>query len=486
MHSGGEAVNPLASQAKPVLLLVDDDPLIAESLALALEDDYVVCTTASRNKTRTLLQSADVLPALALVDLGLPPTPHAPDEGFTLINELLAFNQQIRILVLSGQSEHENIQHALTLGAVDFIPKPCDIELLRARLRHQLMLLEAEAQVEAQSPAAETALLGDSTAMQTLRSLIGQFADSPFSILIEGESGSGKELVARQLHAESGRANEPFLTINCAAFTPELLEAQLFGHARGAFTGATSNKAGFFEAAGTGSLLLDEIGELPLDLQSKLLRVLENGEYYRLGETRPRQSNCRIIAATNRDLRAEVHAGRFRQDLFHRLSVLTISVPPLRERAGDCLILLDYFCRIYAPQAQPFRLDSSAQQLLTSYAFPGNVRELRNIVIRLLTRYPGSLVDADRLRPELEVAVRTAAELAAGAVPDSGGEDAVESDLQSTGFDLDVRLRQWEQRYIDVALRLSEGNLSRAARLLGINRTTLYSRIERLGKTDDG
>jgi len=477
MQSGSEAASEAASRDKPGLLLVDDDPLIAESLALALDDDYHVQTASTRNKTKSLLQDTETQPVLALVDLGLPPSPHAPDEGFALISELLAFNRQMRILVLSGQSERENIQHALTLGAVDFIPKPCDIALLKARLQHQIMLLEAEETAAEQAPQEENILLGDSAAMRMLRSLITQFADSPFSILIEGESGSGKELVARQLHAESARAEQPFLTINCAAFTPELLEAQLFGHARGAFTGAASARTGFFEAAGDGSLLLDEIGELPLDLQSKLLRVLENGEYYRLGETQPRRAAARIIAATNRDLRAAVRAGSFRQDLFHRLSVLTISVPPLRERERDCLELLKHFCSIYALEAQPFSLSAQAEKLLLDYLFPGNVRELRNIVIRLITKYPGATITAEQLQAELESPVD-----GSNKNPSGSPAGSVDQDLLAGEFDLDTRLREWEQQYIDAALRLSEGNLSKAARLLGINRTTLYSRIQRLSK----
>lgn len=347
------------------------------------------------------------------------------------------------------------------------------------------MLLDAEVRAESAGSTEETTLLGDSTAMQMLRSLISQFANSPFSILIEGESGSGKELVARQLHAESGRTEEPFMTINCAAFTPELLEAQLFGHARGAFTGAATARAGFFEAAGDGSLLLDEIGELPLDLQSKLLRVLENGEYYRLGETQPRQARCRIIAATNRDLRAAVRSGSFRKDLFHRLSVLTLGVPPLRERDSDCLILLDYFCRIYAPQAQPFKLSEQARKQLSDYAFPGNVRELRNIVIRLLTKYPGAGVGPEQLQAELESSTFIDTGLSALRTEGQSSTDDAERDLQTPGFNIDSRLRLWERRYIDAAMHVSDGNLSKAARLLGINRTTLYSRIQRLSKEDE-
>lgn len=477
MQTGSEAVDQSPSTGKPGLLLVDDDPLIVESLALALAGNYTVHTASGRSQSKKLLQSLEAQPVLALVDLGLPPTPHEPDEGFALINELLAFNRQIRILVLSGQSERDNIQHALTLGAVDFIPKPCDISLLKARMQHQIMLLEAEQEAESQASPDDSALLGESSPMRTLRDLITQFAASPFPVLIEGESGSGKELVARQLHAESSGAGEPFLTINCAAFTPELLEAQLFGHTKGAFTGAASARTGFFEAAGEGSLLLDEIGELPFDLQSKLLRVLENGEYYRLGETQPSKSRARIIAATNRDLRASVRAGEFRQDLFHRLSVLTISVPPLRQRGRDCLELLNHFCRIYALDARPFRLSTEAEAELLNYTFPGNVRELRNIIIRLLTKYPGATISTAQVRAELETAV-----VASEMVQNQTTVDSVERDLLNGHFDLDVRLKEWEQQYIDTAMRLSEGNLSKAARLLGINRTTLYSRIQRLPK----
>lgn len=476
-QSGSESALSAGEQDKPGLLLVDDDAVITETLALVLKPYYTVYTAPTRKQTRELLQQLQQAPSLALVDLGLPPVPHEPEEGFRLINELLALNHAMKILVLSGQNRHGNIQHALTLGAVDFIPKPCDVELLKSRLQHQIMILEAEAAYRETRPR-EMALLGESAPIRMLRSLIKQFAASPFPVLIEGESGTGKELVARQLHADSPRAEHPFLTLNCAAFTPDLLEAQLFGHAKGAFTGAVGNRSGFFEAAGDGSLLLDEIGELPLDLQSKLLRVLENGEYYRLGETEPRQARARIIAATNRDLRASVREGSFRQDLFHRLGVLTINVPPLRDRDRDSLYLLEHFCQLYALDAVPFRLAAEAESCLLQYPFPGNVRELRNIVIRLLTKYPGETVAPDQLQAELEIDITTARD-------EQGGEMiAIESDLLQGTFDLDERLQSWERRYIDTALRLSDGNLSKAARLLGINRTTLYSRIQRLTKDD--
>jgi DNA-binding NtrC family response regulator len=220
------------SRDLPALVLIDDDPLIAESLAFVLRDDYAVSVAASRVEARALLQGLPTPPALALVDLGLPPTPHSPEEGFALVGELLAFNPRMKILILSGQSDRRNIQHALTLGAVDFVPKPTDVPLLRARLAHQLMLLDAE-RVEAEQPLETCGLLGSSPAMATLRAQAGQFADTPFPVLIEGESGSGKELVAQCLHSRSQRAAEPFLSLNCAAIAADLIEAQLFGHARG-------------------------------------------------------------------------------------------------------------------------------------------------------------------------------------------------------------------------------------------------------------
>ena len=461
------------AKQKQALLLVDDDPLITESLALLLQGEYQVYTAESRREVIDLVHNIEDVPTLALVDLGLPPYPHQPDEGFELINELLALNPNIKILVLSGQGQKSNIQHALTLGAVDFIPKPCDIPLLKTRLAHQVMILEAELEQGGGELSGEN-LLGESDEIKALHQSIKQFAETPFPVLIQGESGSGKELVARYLHDQSPREKSPFLTINCAAISADLLEAQLFGHEKGAFTGATTSRAGFFEDAGDGSLFLDEIGDLPLNLQSKLLRVLENGEYYRLGETHPRYSNARIIAATNRELREEVRSGKFRADLYHRLSVLTINVPPLRERENDCLILLEHFKNLYAMGNETFTLEQAAIDCLKNYTFPGNVRELRNIVIRLSAKYPGRKVSLIALREELETEV-----------PELEHDsqvvtEALEQELLEKKFRLDEKLSDWEKLYITTALKISGGNLSKAARLLGINRTTLYSRIQRL------
>lgn len=470
---------PAAQGRRPDLILIDDDDLIVGSLSFVLREDFQVHSASSRARAKAVLQKLERMPELALVDLGLPPDPHQPGEGFALISELLAFNPGMKILVLSGQNGRSNIQHALTLGAVDFIPKPCDPSLLKARLQHQLMILDAErSNVAALAP--DERPLGASPAVDTLRALIHQFADTPFAVLIEGESGSGKELVAQQLHERSSRASQPFLTINCAAFTPELLETQLFGHAKGAYTGAGCAKAGFFEEAGAGSLLLDEVGELPLGLQAKLLRVLENGEYYRLGETQPRKAEARIIAATNRDLREAVRSGKFRSDLYHRLSVLTIHVPPLRERGDDCLLLLNHFQAQYAATVPPFRLEPEAEELLRGYGFPGNIRELRNVVIRLGAKYPGRTVGVRELAQELESEAPGESE-----ADDVGLAAAAEQQLRAPDFHLDRTLAAWERRYINAALRLANGNLSQAARLLGVNRTTLYSRIQRLSPGED-
>ncbi|MCK5877564.1 MAG: sigma-54-dependent Fis family transcriptional regulator [Candidatus Marithrix sp.] len=463
----------------PSLLLVDDDPLISESLAFVLKDSFNVHVVATREEVKRLLYTMPVTPDLALVDLGLPPNPHSPEEGFTLISELITFNPSIKILILSGQDAIENVRHALTLGAVDFIPKPCDMGLLKARLKHQKMILEAEQKLKETPEQKDCGLIGKSHAMETLRTQIKQFANSPFSVLVLGESGTGKELIAQCLHQQSQRADAPCLIVNCAAFTTELLEAQLFGHAKGAYTGATTARSGFFEEANQGSLILDEIGEMPLALQSKLLRVLENGEYYRLGETKVRKSEARIIAASNRDLREEVRKGDFRGDLYHRLSVLAIKVPSLNERDSDKLLLLEHFQKFYSEMGTLFQLDKDAKQSWKTYTFPGNVRELRNIVIRLGAKYPNQSIKQETLLEELETNF-TAAQL-----DDIDYDQAISRQLNKKNFSLDEVLLDWEHRYIDAALKVSDGNLSQAARILGINRTTLYSKMQRLSKLNN-
>ena len=460
------------TKTKPALLVVDDDPLITDTLAFALGPDFEVYACDSRPHAIELLRQLARPPELALVDLGLPPAPHSPEEGFHLIGDLLAHSAAMKILVLSGQNDAVNARHARALGAWEFVAKPSDPVTLKRALERALRAPPAEAAVAPQP----SALVGTSPPLEKLREQIAQFANWPFPVLIEGESGSGKELVALSLHQQSSRAARPYLALNCAAIAPTLVEATLFGYAKGAFTGATAAKSGYFEDAQDGTLFLDEIGELPLEMQAKLLRVIENGEFQRLGETAGRVSRARVIAATNRDLRHAVRSERFRTDLYHRLSVLSLSVPPLRELDGDKLVLLEHFRRIYAAQsgAEPFSLDDSAQRRWLQYPFPGNVRELRNIVIRLTTKYGGRRLSSAELEPELDLEAPLPAASA-------GSEGLVEQALRllehSTSFSLDHTLQAWERAYIEAALRLTRGNVSQAAKLLGVNRTTLYSRM---------
>ena len=472
----------MPENAKPSLLIVDDDPLITDTLSFALGKDFEVMVSDSRRHAVSLLRQLDDPPQLALVDLGLPPSPHRPDEGFQLISDLLAHSPVMKILVLSGQNDAANARHARTLGAAEFVAKPCDPENLKKILLHALQFRAAE--ISGERIADTDPLIGRSPALQKLKSQISQYADSPFPALIEGESGTGKEVVANLLHRLSLRCSKPWFALNCAAIAPTLVEPTLFGYVKGAFTGATQNKSGYFEDASDGTLFLDEIGELPLELQAKLLRVLENGEYQRVGETQQRFSHARVIAATNRDLRQEIRKGNFRADLYHRLSVFTISVPPLRDMDEDRMLLLDHYSKFYAGQAKlaPFALNDAAQKAWRDYHFPGNVRELRNIVIRLTTKYAGQKLSPAELEPEFDIEVS----FDAGSGQPSDTETLVEQaqrHLQrERGFDLDQMLKAWEQGYIEAAMKLTHGNVSQAAKMLGINRTTLYSRMEALQK----
>jgi DNA-binding NtrC family response regulator len=506
------------------LLIVDDDPLIREGLAMALGNDFKVHQAESRVAAIELLRDLPNPPKLALVDLGLPPFPHRPDEGFRLIAELLAHAPKIRIFVLSGQNDLSNARHARTMGAIDFIAKPCTPEQIRKHFDNALKIEKTQLtgafrpmQEEGVQVEPMFGIIGNSTRIKVLREQISLYATLPFPVLIEGESGSGKELVASAIQKTGPNPDAPFKVLNCAAISPTLIEPTLFGYSKGAFTGATSPQSGFFEDASDGTLFLDEIGELPLELQTKLLRVLENGEYQRVGETTARISKARIIAATNRNLRDAVRAGIFRSDLYHRLNVFPISVPPLRELGRDKLLLLDHFRNFYAQQIKqaPFELSTEAQQSWENYSFPGNNRELRNIVIRLATKYPGKVVDAKQLQDELDPfeipptpdrrkqpeerrrlrhgndmgsshwAISTGQHLVSDGESGSlefGDMDPAQERLKAGNFNLDQHLREQEASYISAALELASGNISEAAKLLGINRTTLHSRMGALDK----
>ena len=471
---------------KPLLLIVDDDELIVDTMSYFLGADFELAVADSRKRAIQLLRQGP-RPGAALIDLGLPPHPHRPDEGFALIRDILAHSPETRIIVLSGQADEANARHARALGATEFVAKPANPELLRSLL---LRILSFRDLVEVD----DAGLIGQSPPMQQLRLQIRQFAKSQFPVLIEGESGSGKELVAAALHKFSEHGTQPYLALNCASIAPSLVEATLFGHGKGAFTGATAARSGYFEDAAGGSLFLDEIGELPLELQPKLLRVLENGEFQRVGETQTRHSSARILAATNRDLRRESREGAFRADLYHRLSVLSIAAPPLRELGSDRFLLLEHFQNLYAQQSQrePIWLSQDAKNCFNEYQFPGNVRELRNIAIRLTAKFGGHQIERHELEAELDIDIQTQEPIPAAIVladqpkrhrtPEDWINVARTELESSTSFNLDESLRQREAAYIEAAQMISDGNLSKAARLLGINRTTLYNRIDTLAR----
>jgi DNA-binding NtrC family response regulator len=462
----------LTSAQKPTLLLIDDDSIIADSLEYMLGDDYHIVRAVDRQTSFDLLDRIIDSPTLALVDLGLPPDIHTPDDGLAVIRKITKIHPSTLILVLSGQDSKKHKLLAKEAGAIDFIDKPCDIAQIKARLIKHVKGSGRTSMLRSQL----TGIVGSSEPIELLRMQIIQLASSPYPLLIEGESGSGKEVAARHLHLCSSRSNQPFLTLNCAAFNAELLESQLFGHIKGAFTGATDRKKGFFEEVGTGTLLLDEVADLPLDLQAKLLRVLEDGEYYKLGETQPRYSTARVLAATNRDILAAIENGLFREDLYHRLSVLTIRIPALRERGNDKFELLDHFKQQVAGQVSTFHLDEDALKVWGEYAFLGNVRELRNIVIRLSAKYSGQVIKRKVLKLEMTGLKRNS--------PPSESESWIKNRLYAEGFQLDQMLKLVEKEIIDMAITEHNGNMSKVAEMLGINRTTLYGRMNRVETKD--
>ena len=478
-----------AAREKPLLLIVDDDALISETLAYALSPEFQIVTSHSRSHCLQIVRQLRSPPDLALIDLGLPPSPHRPDEGLALIADLQNLSPETRLVVLSGQGDTDNARHARSLGAQEFLEKPCRPGDILDVLQRALQYPSLESR--SRTPQQASPLVGNSLPIQKLRIQLQQYADSPFPVLIEGESGSGKEIVAvSYLHRETKRRGNPFFALNCAAISPSLVEPTLFGYTKGAFTGAGQAKAGYFEDAGEGTLFLDEIGELPLELQPKLLRVLENGEYQRVGETQSRVSHARIVAATNRDLRKEVRAGNFRADLYHRLSVFSVLVPPLREMGDDRILLLDHFRHLYAEQTQlpAFSLSSEALELWRGYHFPGNVRELRNIVIRLTAKFPGQAVGRTDLENELDLPDLPVTDEQPKPA-DQPKQDAVFVEQATqvlrdhSDFSLDGLLSETERSYIEAALQLTNGNVSQAARLLGVNRTTLYNRMESFARS---
>ena len=380
--------------AKNQLLIVDDDPLIQDALESFFADEFSVVVAAHVEEVKSVLKQLAAPPDFALVDLGLPPTPHRPTEGFAVISVLRAASPDCAIVVVSGQDARRYGQRARALGAADYAEKPCEPQTLKKMLYRARQTTAAASQ--------QLGLIGDSAPIQALRERIRLIAPVSYPVLIVGESGAGKENVARALHT-AARDNKPFLAVNCAAIPEHLVEPTLFGNAKGAFTGAATETAGYLGDTDDGTLLLDEIGDLPDATQAKLLRVLESGDYRRVGETRVRQCAARIIAVSNHARQRISEGGRVRDDLYYRIGAFTITVPPLRHLGDDRLLLLEYYLDAIAADLStpPFTLSAEARQLWTAYHFPGNVRELKNITARLQVKYPGQAVDESALREEL-------------------------------------------------------------------------------------
>ena len=374
---------------KPLLLVVDDDPLIQDLVSEWFADEFGIVGAHNVSEVKSALQQMPKAPDYALIDLGLPPSPHRPDEGFAVIRLLRAASADCAIVVVSGQDARRQAQRARALGAGEYVEKPCKPETLREKLLSCRRLLDSTRE--------NLGLIGNSSPIQQLREAILQVAPSSFPVLIIGETGTGKELAARALH-EKGREGKIFFPVNCAAIPDHLAEPMLFGHAKGAFTGAAQMAGGMLAEAKDGTLFLDEIGDLSASIQGKLLRVIETGEYNRVGETTARQCAARIVAATNRDL----GDGQFRRDLYYRISAFTLRMPLLQDMGEDKNLLLEHFRGRVAidMRASPFLLSPAAQTLWARYTFPGNIRELRNIVARLQVRHGDTEVDEIQLQDQ--------------------------------------------------------------------------------------
>ncbi len=436
------------------LLIIDDDEHVARVLMrvlASLSPDYAA--NGDEALARLGAKSYDGV----LVDLRMPGL-----DGMTLLENIRRLYPELNVVLMSGQGRVSEAVQALKLGAFDFVEKPFeDHAALLETLQHAIdktVLRRRALSPAAQEPREE--MLFRSTAMQNVHELLAQMAKSDATVLITGETGTGKELAARAVHRASKRAKAAFVAVNCSALTETLLESELFGYNKGAFTGATNHHRGLFEAANGGTIFLDEIGHVSPALQVRLLRVLQEGEVKRVGATETQKVDVRVVAATNVNLQSEVRAGRFRQDLFYRLNVLPLALPPLRERSGDVSLLAHAFLRRFAEKLEK-PLDGFSPQalaLLERHRFPGNVRELENIVQRAAVLAKGTQIEAEDLPSDLELGDATSG--AGAALP--------------TGKFSDVRralIDNFEKRYLQELMRQFGGNISAAARAAGMERS---------------
>lgn len=449
MTDASERSNP------PAILVVDDDPAIVRQLEWALGDTYRVVTASDRGTALSIYQS-ERMPVI-LLDLGLPPCPREATEGFRALEEFLSIEPLVKVIIVSGNAERANALLAVERGAHDIFPKPIDMDELRIVLKRVFARARLEKEAfEAQTRAARFVfedIVGESPEMRTILSDARKVAPSDVPLLITGESGTGKELLATAIHSLSPRKDGPFVAINCAAIPETLLESELFGHEKGAFTGANTQRKGRLEYAEGGTLFLDEIGEIAPALQVKILRFLQDRVIERVGGRTPIPVDSRVIAATNRDLEQAVRDGKFREDLYFRVAVVRMYLPPLRDRGDDVMRLAEHFLEIFVRELKkpPKRLSRAAVDAVRAHTWPGNVRELQNRLKRAVLLSDGPLVQPE----DLELGPRRRL---LGPAPLS---------LKAAKEDL-------ERDLVRRALEESGGNVSKAARALGVSRPTLY------------
>ncbi|MBE0656225.1 MAG: PEP-CTERM-box response regulator transcription factor [Bryobacteraceae bacterium] len=445
---------------KTRLLIVEDDEDIRTQMKWALGADYEV--SLAEDRVSALAAFAAQRPVVTLLDLGLPPRPNDPDEGLDLLSAIIESDPLAKVIVVSGQGEKQNALRAVGSGAYDFLCKPVDMDELGLVLQRCVYVAELEQEYRALQSVARAEqfeeMLGASPAMQAVFDFVRKVAPSGAPVLILGESGTGKEMVARAIHRLSPNGGGPFVAINCNAIPEDLLESELFGYEKGAFTGAHSQRKGHIEAAAGGTLFLDEIGELPPAVQVKLLRFLQEKNFQRVGGRQEIPSDTRVIAATNKNLEEQTASGRFREDLYFRLAVMVVKVPALRGRGEDIVLMAKSFLESYGAEHGKSGLVFSPDALraLSLHRWPGNVRELQNQVRRAVIMADGRRVTAKNL--ELADAL--------SALPAQTLKEARES---------------LEREMVRDALRRHRGKITSAAAELGVSRPTLYELVEKLG-----
>jgi two-component system, NtrC family, nitrogen regulation response regulator NtrX len=448
------------------LLIVDDEESIRKSLADILGDEgYEVVVAASGREALDLLSEAQ--PALALLDIAMPDM-----DGIETLRRFKETRPEMQVIMITGHGTIDTAVQTTKMGAYDFLQKPLSLERVSLAVRHGLeeIRLRQENETLKKSIERRYEIVGESAAIRTLKQQIALAGPTNGWVLIHGESGSGKELVARTIHKASKRASGPFIEVNCAAIPQELIESELFGHEKGAFTGATGMKRGKFELADHGTIFLDEIADMSLATQAKVLRVLEGQQFQRVGGTRTLKTDVRVIAASNKDLAEEIRKGSFREDLFYRLNVIPLEVSPLRDRKEDIPILVRHFLQEFATEygQKPKTIDAAALDLFLRYPWKGNVRELRNFIERMMIMVPGpAIAAADVPAP---VSRPQAGKPSTGAL---GGLGAYAT--------LKEARAAFEKEFITRKLRENHGNISKTADEIDVERSNLHRKIRALG-----